>query len=253
MNRIAIVLATVLAVLAGCNGKDDPGGDGTSKKTLRVATDATWRPFEFVDENQQIVGFEIDLFREVAKRAGYETTFENPGWDALIPGLHAKDYDVLVSSMSITPERAEKVAFSDPYYQVAQVIAVREDRQGIETLDDLKGKSIGAQRGTTGAAKAKEVAGADVKEYETIDLAILDLKNGSIDAVVNDEPATRAIAKEKGGIRLVGVPLTKEEYGFAFRKEDAEVVKKINAALAEVKRDGTYDALRKKWLEGKAE
>ena len=244
MKRIALVLATLLAVLAGC--------DGDSNK-LVVAVDATYQPFEFYDENHEIAGFEIDLCREVAKRAGYEVEFVNQPWDGIIPGLQSKKYDLIFSSMTITEERSRELLFSEPYYDAGQVIAGREDQQGIETLDHLEGKKIGAQRGTTGAIKAHEVQGAEVKEYDSIDLAFLDLKNGSIDAVINDEPASRALVQAKGGAKLVGVPLTDEKYGIAFRKEDGELAKKFNAALAEVKKDGTYEKLRKKWLEGKAE
>ena len=238
-------LVVIILVLLGCSKTEK------TARHLVVATDATYQPFEYYNEAHELVGFDIDLFNALAAQAGFTVTFKNQPFDGIIAGLEAGKYDAVISSLSITEERAKRILFTDPYYDAGQLIAVRSDQTGIETLDDLKGVRIGVQRGTTGAAKAKEVSDAQVSEYDTIDLAFLALKDGKVDAVLNDGPTSRSIVASQRGFKLVGVPLTDEKYGIAVGKKEVELAAALNIALAKLKEDGTLERIQRKWLEPK--
>ncbi|GIX07321.1 MAG: basic amino acid ABC transporter substrate-binding protein [Candidatus Poribacteria bacterium] len=243
MRRIGPVWVLLLALgLLACSRVEE------RTDRIVVVTDATYQPFEFFDENRQIVGFDIDLMREIGKRAGFEVEFVHQPFVGGLAGIESGQYDAMISAMTITEDRKKTFLFSDPYYDAGQIIAVREDQRGITGLEDLRGRKIGVQRGTTGALLAQTVPGAAVLEYDTIDLAFLALRNGTVDAVINDEPTSRTIARTKGGFRLVGVPLTNEQYGIAFRKDRADLAERVNRALAELKADGTLRRLHQKWI-----
>ena len=217
---------------------------------LVVATDASYQPFEFYDSKRELVGFDIDLLRAVGEKSGFAVEFKNQPFDGIIAGLETGKYDAVISAMTITPERAQQVLLSEPYYDAGQVIVVRADDTNINGFSDLAGKRLGVQRGTTGAIKAKEVPDAQIAEFDTIDLAFLALGNGTVAAVINDEPTSHSIVATKPGFRLVGVPLTEEKYGIALRKDATELAEQINTALAALKADGTLDRLKAKWIEG---
>jgi len=214
---------------------------------IAVATDATYRPMEFM-ENETIVGFDIDLMKAIAKEAGMTVTFRHQEWDGILPGLIAKKYDAIISSMTITEERAKQVLFSDPYYDSYQVIVIRDGEEGIKALDDLTGKTIGVQINTTGQMKAETVADAKIDSYSTMPDAFLSLKNGSVDAVIGDAPVCRSIAAEKKGFVVIDVPLTAEQYGIAMHQDNGKLAARINKALAAVKASGTYDEIAAKWF-----
>jgi polar amino acid transport system substrate-binding protein len=240
--RAPAVAAVVLALaLAGCGG-------GNAAGSLRVATDATYPPFESVDASGAIVGFDVDLVRAVAREAGLTPEFVNQPFDGILPGLKQGKYDAVVSCLTITPERAKEVDFSDPYYDAGQVLAVRAAEKGIADLAGLKGKTIAVQRNTTGQLAAEKVEGATVKSFDAIDPAFLEVLAGRADAVINDEPTTRLYAREHPGVRIVGPPFTEERYGIAVRKGDADLLAKINAGLAKVRASGEFDRLKERWI-----
>ncbi|MBM3214792.1 basic amino acid ABC transporter substrate-binding protein [Candidatus Poribacteria bacterium] len=244
LTRLTPILAAVILLLGACSRSD------RRAETIRVATDASYRPFEYYDESRELVGFDIDLMRALAERASLSVEFINQPFDGIIAGLESGKYDAAISAMTITPERAERVLFSDPYYDAGQVVAVRSEDMSIHGFADLTGRRIGVQRGTTGALKARDVAGATLSEYDTIDLAFLALENGTVDAVINDELTSRAIAAARGSVKLVGAPLTEERYGIALRKDREELAARLNAALATARADGTLAALDRKWIQG---
>ncbi|MDI6694749.1 MAG: basic amino acid ABC transporter substrate-binding protein [Anaerolineales bacterium] len=246
MKRPIYVLFVVLLLasltLAACGG--------AAKQKVRVATDATWPPFESVDEStKQIVGFDIDLMNAIAEKAGLEIEYNNVPWDSLLAGMAQCQYDASISAMTITPERAQQFAFSDPYFAAGQVVTVRSDNTDIQSKDDLSGKTVGVQLGTTGDIQAQKIAGANVKSYDDIGLAFQDLINGQIDAVIADNPlALGYIGQNPGKLKTVGEVFTDEFYGIAVCKTNTELLAKINKALAEVKAEGKIDELTAKWI-----
>jgi basic membrane protein A len=219
---------------------------------ITVATDATWPPFEFVDETtKEFVGFDIDLMKAIAEAAGFEYEFVNVSWDPLLAGMASGEYDAAISAMTITEERAKQFDFSDPYFTAGQLIAVRMDNTSITGPADLAGKVVGAQLGTTGAIEIEENhPEATLKTYDDISQAFLDLINGQTDAVVADDPLVDAfVDKYAGEIKVVGEPLTAEEYGIAVKQGAPEILEAINSGLSSVKAQGVLEQLKAKWIE----
>jgi len=243
MKKYALLSLLVLAslVLGACGG---------ATQKVQVATDATWPPFEMVDEaTKQIVGYDIDLLTAVAKEGGFEVEFINVGFDPLLAGIANCQYDAAISAITITEERAQSMAFSDPYFSAGQVVTVRFDEAAIAGKDDLSGKTVGAQIGTTGALEVEKLSGATLKTYDTVDLAFQDLMNGQIDAVIADNPlAIGYVGTNPDKLKTVGEVFTDENYGVAVCKTDTELLAKINAGLAAVKASGLADELTTKWL-----
>lgn len=245
MNRFKSGLwLAVLAVLAlvGCQQK--------STAVVTVATDATWPPFEYVQESdKQIVGFDIDLLRAIAEAGGFEVQFVNVGFDSLLAGVAQGEYDAAISSITITDERKQKMLFSEPYYNAGQVVVVRLEETGIQGPADLTGHTAGAQIGTTGAMEIQVISGATLKTYDTIDLAFLDLLNKNLDAVVVDNPlALGYVGKYADQLQIVGDPFTAEWYGIAVKPGGEELLAKINQGLAQVKTQNLIPTLETRWL-----
>jgi len=225
------------------------------KLKITVATDATWPPFEYVDEtSKEIVGFDIDLMKAIAQEVGLEVEFVNVAWDPLLAGMAAGQYDAAISAMTITEDRKKQFDFSDPYYNAGQLIVVRAEQTGIEKPADLAGHVCGAQIGTTGAMEIEKITGATLKTYDTIDLAYMDLVNGQIDAVVADNPlAIGYVNLHKPKLKAVGKPFTEEYYGIAVRKGAPEILERINKGLKIVLGRGIIKQLEDKWLSKPAE
>jgi polar amino acid transport system substrate-binding protein len=215
-----------------------------------VATDATWPPFEFVDENsKEIVGFDIDLMKAIAAKEGMEVEFQNVAWDALLAGIAQCQYDVAISSISITDERKANMLFSDPYYTVGQQIVVAADNTDITGEADLAGKRVGAQISTTGAELVSSIDGAELVNFNTIGLAFQALMNGDVDAVVADNVmALGYVAKYPDKLKAVGDPLTGESIGIAVCKTKTDLLNKINDGLAKVKSEGLIEKLNDQWV-----
>lgn len=225
-----------------------------AKKTTKivVASDATWPPMEFVDENKNVVGFDIDLVNEVAKAAGFAVEIKNTAWDGIFAGLAAGNYQAIASSVTITEERKATMDFSEPYVNAGQILVVRKETTGVTTLANLVGKKVGGQIGTTGVIEIGKVAGVELKTYDEIGLAYQDLANGNIEGVVADSPIAANFALQnptyKDKLMIVGKPFTDEWLGFAFKKGDAKTLKLFNDGLAKVKSSGKLDELVAKWL-----
>jgi polar amino acid transport system substrate-binding protein len=241
-QKFFIILTIVMAMglLASCAQSGD---------ALVVATDAAFPPFEFVDENtKEIIGFDIDLMNAIAEKADLEIIYQNVAWDPLLAGMADCQYDMAISAMTITAERAEQFSFSDPYINAGQIVAVQVDNDTINGPEDLVGMTIGAQIGTTGAMEAEAIEDTTVKVYDTYELAFLDLANGQVDAVVADYPTAVAFVNQNSNIlKVVGEVFTDENYGIAFCKGNDELISKVNAALAELKADGYIEELVVEW------
>lgn len=216
---------------------------------IRIATDATWPPFEYVDEEtMEIEGFDIDLMTAIAEKEDLDIEFVNVAWDPLLAGVAQCQYDAAISSITILPERAEAMLFSDPYFEAGQLVTVRLDNTDITSKDDLGGKVVGAQLGTTGSFEVEKIAGATLKTYDDIGLAFQDLMNGQIDAVVADNPvALNYVSKNSDKLKTAGEVFTSEFYGIAVCKTNTELLAKINSGLAAVKAEGLIEELVEKW------
>jgi polar amino acid transport system substrate-binding protein len=244
----AFVLALAVAGMAFAGGAKEPA----AQLKLVVATDATWPPMEMVDENKQIVGFDIDLMNAAAKEGGFTVEFKNTAWDGIFAGLEGGKYDAVISSVTITDERKATMDFSISYVNAGQVLIVKADLQNVEKLADLKGKTAGAQIGTTGAIEIEKFKDVKKKEYDEIGLAIEDLANGRIDGVVCDTPTAASFALQnanyKGRIKIVGKPFTDEFYGVAVKKGNTKVLDAINKGLKKVIDSGQIKTIEAKWL-----
>ena len=253
---VALVLAIAL-VLTGCGGGGGGGGgEGGGGEQITVASDIAYPPFEF-EKNGKPVGFDIDLMNEIAKRANLQVEYQNVTFDGIIPGLGNNLYDAAISAMTITKEREQKVDFSDPYFNADQSLMVQSDSP-IKSLNDLGDPTVGVQLGTTGEIKAKEfkqqgkITG-EIRTYDTITDAFAALENGQIDAVINDFPVSAYKANQSGGtLEIVQTFPTGEQYGIAF-PQDSDLLPRVNKALEEIKKDGTYAKIYEKWLGQKPE
>lgn len=258
-----LLILSLLLILAGCAPKSEKPVDESKEKkdteietitpgVLTVGSDVAFPPFEFEDEKtQEIVGFDVDLIKEIGKRIGLQVKIQPAAFDTIIQALNARKFDCVVSAMTITDERKKQVDFSDPYIDSNQSLAVKSGSP-IKSVEDLKGKVVGVQRGTTGELKAQEIKEKygikEVKSYDDTLMAFEDLKAGRIDAVINDYPVTAYLVKKDPSFKIVTEIPTGEKYGIAVRKDSKALLKAINKALADMKKDGTYEKIYNKWF-----
>lgn len=244
----AVVLLAVMAMvaatlLAGCGEKGMTLEDGK----LQMGSDTAYPPFENMDGGKA-VGFDVDIATEIAKKLDLELDVISTAWDGIIPGLKSDKYDIIMSAMTITADREKEINFSDPYIDSDQSIAVKKGSD-IKGEDDLKGKIVGVQLDTTGQFTAEEMEGlAEIQKFDTILLAFEALELDKVDAIVNDFPVNAYMSQERGKTEVVAKIKTDEQYGIGVNKENTELLEKINEALKEMKADGTYDKIFKKWF-----
>jgi polar amino acid transport system substrate-binding protein len=221
-------------------------------KMILVATDATWPPMEFLDENKKIVGFDVDLVNEIAKAAGFKVEIMNTGWEGIFAGLAEGNYQAIASSLTITDERKAFMDFTEGYVNAGQVLIVRKETTGVTTLADLIGKKVGAQIGTYGDSEIRKVAGVKLKSYDEIALAFEDLLYGIIDGVVTDRPIAANFALQNtyyaNKLMIVGTPFTDEWLGIAFWKGDTKTSKLFADGLKKVKESRKLEELIVKWF-----
>ncbi len=217
---------------------------------LRVGTDATFPPMEFVDNGKR-TGFDIELMEAIAKNMGKQIEWIDIDFKGLIPGLISKRFDMAVSAIYITDERKKVVDFTDPYYAGGLVAMVKDNNTAIKKLADLDGKKVSVQVGTKSvsylAEKFPKVLRVEVEKNQEM-FSLVDI--GRADAAVTGKPAAYQYVRTRGGLRVLDEQLTVEEYGMALRKDTPELTKAVNAALIKLKADGTYAAIVKKWFSG---
>ena len=239
---IAVLVAVSLA-LAACAGTPKLG-------KVKIGTNAEYPPFEYVDEAGNIVGFDPDLMTAIAEEAGFEFELVNTRWDGIFVALASGEFDAVISAATITEERAKTVDFSDPYFEAGQVIAVRADTTGIAGSEDLAGKKVSVQLGTTGDIWLSEETEAEVVRYDENTLAFQALANGDVDAAVADGPTAIDVVQANPEMKLKvleGV-YTEEQYGVAVSKDKQDLLEAINKGLAAVKASGQYDEIHEKYL-----
>ena len=230
-----------------------PAPAPAAAKVYAVGTDAAYAPFESQNEKGEIVGFDIDVVTAVAKKAGIEVKFVNTPWEGIFNTLAQGDRDLLVSSITITDERKQTMDFSSPYFDAAQLIAVKQNSK-IAKFDDLKKLKVGVQTGTTGDEVVSKLQGktsTNIKRFESTPLALKELEAGGVDAVVADNGVViNYVTNNSGGkFKTVSDPaFAPEQYGLAVKKGNAELLAKLNKGLADIKADGSYDALFAKYF-----
>ena len=232
MKRIWLYSITAFVLIATLF----PACNQPPKSKLTVACDATWPPFEIINEQtKQLDGFGPELMRAIAAKAGLEIELVNVGFDSLLAGVSQCQYDMAVSSITITEERKKTILFSDPYFAAGQIVTVRKDDDRIKGKDDLSGKTVGGQIGTTGIIEAGKIPGAKVKTFDEVGFAFQDLINGQLDAVIADNPiAAGYVNKSNDKLMTVGPVFTDEYFGIAICRKNAYLVPKVNAALQSI-------------------
>ncbi len=253
MKKVLILMMAVVAAVAmlaaGCGGGEKKTAD--APKLLRVGCEPTFAPFEFQKEgSKDYDGFDMDLVRAIGKQMGCKVEIVNMGFDALIPALNAGTIDLAASGMTITDERKQAVAFSDPYYTSGLIVMVSKDNTEIKGIKDLEGKRIAVQIGTTGEKKARSVKDAKITAFNNNTEAIMELKNKGVDAVINDSPVVGYYLAQGGSATAmtVGEVMEAEQYGLAMKKGNDKLLSDVNKALAELKKNGEYDKIYKTWF-----
>lgn len=221
-------------------------------ETYIVAGDCTWPPMETLDKDKTPIGYSFDYVRAVAEAAGFEVEIRNIAWDGIFAGVAAGNYDIVASSTTITPERQKAFDFSDPYYEVHQAVIMPAGKS-IAKLEDLKGKSVGGQIGTTGIfVMQKANVGATIREYDDVGLAIQDMVAGRIDAVICDDPVAMYYMNKKAEYaKKLSIPLITDDaeyYGFTVKKGRKDLVEKLNKGIKIVRENGTEAKLKEKWM-----
>lgn len=246
---LAAVALTATACIAGC-GSSDNAGAAKENATFIVGMEPTFPPFEFT-ENDKYVGFDLDLAQALCDKMGVKMEVKSMGFDALIPALKSGQIDMIASGMDATEERAKQVAFTTPYFFDGYSVVVRKDNTTINGFDDLKGKVVGAQVGTKPVDIATEHGAATVKQYDANSQGWMELNSGTCDAVVINTSVALFYLKQGGDkdLKIVGESeVLNSGLAMALNKEKPEQLEKVNKALADIKADGTYAQIYKKWF-----
>lgn len=272
MNRkgLALVISfglVLIVLLCGCTGTDNTASspeatpvneqqapvEQPAGQSLKVGIDAAYQPFSMIGSDGKAAGFDVESMKWIAKDQGYEVEFIPIAWDGIIPALQAGKIDLVYAGMTITEERKEKVNFSKPYWKVNQMVVVKEGSP--ITLDDVKNGSvsIGTQRGCTAAIWIDEnlvntslMPSENLKLYDNTPLAVDDLISGRIDAVMYDSTVMNDIIAGKPASKI-GFIETNEEFGIAVRKDDTELLEKLNTGLDNLMKSPEWDALIAKY------
>jgi ABC-type amino acid transport substrate-binding protein len=249
-SRVSTLLAvlTVFAVAifaVGCGSSDDSTTDGGGE-TLTVGSDIPYPPFE-QGKPGSYTGYDIELVEAIAEKIGRTAEFQDTSFDTIFRDLAQGRFEAVSSATTITDEREETVDFTNPYYFSEQAILVKEGSD-IDSVEKLSGATIGVQQGTTGQEFVEEkVDAGELRPYPQGPDAVNALKSGVLDAVVIDIPVAEN-AVNAGGIEISAAIPTEEDYGFVVAQDDKELLDEMNEALDELKGDGTFTAIYKKWF-----
>lgn len=240
-----MLLMALSIILAACGSKDSGASDGKSdkKETLEVGTEATFAPFESMDDNGKIVGIDVDVLKAIGKETGVEFDIKNVGWEPVFQQLTNGEIDLGASGITITDKRKETYDFTEPYYEATQQIVVKED-SNIKSINDLKNKTVAVQINTTGHIAAQKFLGKtnpNIKAYENEPLAFQEVINGSADAAIGDNAVINEYLKNHPEAKLKIVSdnaFEKEYYGLMVKKGNKEVLDVLNKGLKKIKENG---------------
>lgn len=242
IKKLAAACAAALVVTAA------------SAETLCVGSETVYPPFEFLDSaTGQYVGFDMDLIRAIAKKGGFDIEIYSMGLDGLVPALMSGSIDLAVSALTITPERAAKVDFSDPYYESGLSIMTHKDNAAkVKRVKDLEGKTLCVEIGSSGALYSQKLKGTTIRTFNSAAEAFLEINQKGCYAMVNDKPVNEYFLTQKSAksmsLKEVPLILSADNYGFAVQKGNKALTKRLNDALKAVKADGTYDKIYRKWF-----
>ncbi|MCM3207530.1 transporter substrate-binding domain-containing protein [Paenibacillus illinoisensis] len=263
---LTAILLMVVLVVSACGSKTTDNGSSNgaqasneleqikSAGTMKVGMMGTYRPYNFLNDNKEMDGFDADIAREVAKRLGVEVEFVSQEFSGLTPSLQSKKIDAIISQMTITDERKQALDFSEGYITNQVKIIVKDDNNDITKLEDFKGKTIGVGLGTNDETYLRnevlpKVGDFTIKTYDDVITSLKDLDAGRIDATINNLYALKPIIDSNGfKIKAVGEPIKSDQAGIAVRKNNPELVAALNEALQGMKDDGTYNTIFKKWF-----
>ncbi|MFC7372887.1 transporter substrate-binding domain-containing protein [Fictibacillus iocasae] len=252
MKKWVIMLLTAVlmtGVLAACGKSEKEEGGKEKGDVLTIGTEATYPPFSYRDsKTNEITGYDVEVAKEVAKRMGMEAKFVPTEWKNMFTSLDSKRFDMVANQVTITDERKGQYDFSTPYTVSGGMVIVNQDNKDIKGIEDFKGKTVGTTQGSNYAAEA-EKAGANLKYYKGIAQVLADLNVKRVDAAMNDELfILTELKKTDYKVKAVGKPFNENEMAFAFLKGNKDLVKKVDKALAEMKKDGTLAKLSKKYF-----
>ncbi|AOY14009.1 ABC transporter substrate-binding protein [Bacillus sp. ABP14] len=247
LTIVASITLCTSFILGACS-KESATTSSNGEKEFRYAMSGLYKPFNYKENDGKLVGFDVELGEALAKKMNMKPTPITNPWETLIQGLKAKKYDVILGSMAITEERLKAVNFSNPYYRSGAQIFVTKKNASISSPEDLKGKKVGVVKASTFKNLVAKYTD-QITEYDSDITALMDLEPGRIDAVITDQMVGLRMIKEgKSNIKEAGKPLNLDEMGIAIRKDDKEMVEKVNKALDEIIKDGTYEKISKKWF-----
>lgn len=218
-----------------------------AKDKIFVGTNAEFPPFEYLEKGE-VTGFDIELVNELGKVMDADVKVLDMSFDGLLPALQMKKVDLVIAGMTATEERKKTVSFTQPYYTASQVIIVKEGNNSIKSFDDLKGKKVAVMLGFTGDTIVSEIEGVNVERFNAAYAGIMALQADKVEAVVLDSEPAKNYVKQNPGLVLAEADAEQEEYAIALRKNDKALLEKVEKALAELKANGTYDALIKKYF-----
>ena len=250
---ITIIILSLAFILSACGTTKTSGSEKNNEmKTIRVVTDAAYAPFEYMDKGK-VVGFDVDFLNAVAKEAGYKVNIEHVGWDPLFVEVKGKTAEFGISAITINDERKQTYDFSTPYFLSTNKILVPENSD-IKTAEDLKGKIVAVQNGTTGQEAVEAILGKkneNIKKFKNNNLAIMELNSGGADAVVADNTVVEEYAKNNPKEKLVVVEdsnkFEKEFYGLMFPK-GSKVKADFDKGIKKIIENGTYAKIYKEWF-----
>ncbi|MCL6631479.1 MAG: basic amino acid ABC transporter substrate-binding protein [Alicyclobacillus herbarius] len=240
-------------VLAGCgtqnqNNSSTTSGKGQGEQSIVIASNATYPPFEYA-ENGKIVGFDIDMIKEIAQAEHLKVQIKSVSFDGIIPALQAGSVDAAVAGMTIKKDRLQNVNFSNAYYRSGVSILTKKNSP-IHSLQDLKGHVVATETGTSSVDVLKKAGITNIKQFSVTQDAYNALESGGADAVVFDNPSNVLFAKSHNDVHIVGGLLTGEYYGIAVTKKNPELLKELNDGLKKIQQNGEYEKLFDKYFNG---
>ena len=229
----------------------EPVGELTITDTLIMGTNAEFAPFEFVGDDGTVQGIDAEIAAEIAKDLGVELEISNMAFDSLLPALASGKIDIAIAGMTVTEERKKTTTFSDPYFNATQVIIVPSENSTVASVEDLAGKKIGVQLGTTGDRYTDDLEDVTVTRYNKGLDAVMDLAAGRLDCVIIDLLPARSFVANVDGVEILELDedLTQEEYAIAVKSDDPALLAAINDTLERIKTDGTLDAILDKYAD----
>ncbi len=243
-----VCMAALLTACAGSGTKTETTAVGQQEAAgkLVMVTNAEFPPYEYYDNNK-VVGIDVDIASAIADKMGVELDVQDMAFDSLIPAVQSGKADFTAAGMTVNEDRMKNVDFTDTYAEAAQVIIVKEGSE-IKTPDDLSGKKIGVQTGTTGDIYADDIEEANVQRFNKGMEAVMALSQGKIDAVIIDREPAKVFVKENAGLAILDEAFTEEEYAIAIKKGNTELLDKMNSAIKELKESGELKKIVDKYI-----